>query len=64
MSSSNEQQQSAGPAADPTADEIAAARALLADIDARVFATAATISPMEHVGLIRQAARRLFGHGS
>jgi hypothetical protein len=63
MSSTSEQQHPAGPAADPTPDEIARARALLAGIEARAFANAATATPPEHAGLIRQAARRLFGHG-
>ena len=62
MSSSDEPQHSAGVAADPGPDGTAAARTLLARIEARVF-PATAIPPARHTDLIRRAARRLFGHG-
>ena len=48
---------------EPTADEIAAARQRLAEIEASVFAKAVPISPIQHNDLIRRAVRKLFGHG-
>ncbi len=64
MSSTNQPQEAAGAAADPSPERIAAARAVLAGIQSRTFAADPAVPPaIGHADLIRRAVRKLFGHG-
>jgi hypothetical protein len=63
MSSSENVRSSPAAAREPTADEIAAARRRLADLDAGVLSRAVPVSPIQHNDLMRRAMRKLFGHG-